>query len=394
MANRSGFSCRLLQATAGDDSIPGADALCAEAWVRLGAASLACVVRVVGADTLRLTQCHRESADSVDHRVESLVARYSSLLSDDWLRAALPTPAAPLQRQVLSEPTEGWGVVCDRSLEAATAEDAAGVEAALNAVTRRLLPRADGTGCRFPESRLLEALAEFSAGAGHEINNPLGSILGQAAAALRSRPGIELQQALELIGAQAWRIRDMIGNTMLFARPPAVERREVDCELAAREIVQAIQEQPGFETPPVTVEAASDLPRLWADDSQLRTLISCLVRNAIEASNSVGSRDAVRVTIGWNREVDALELCVADRGSGLASDTVRRHLFDPFFSGRPAGRGLGFGLSLSWQIVRRHQGMMFCESAADRGLRVHVGLPLRPDPTARESARTGATDRI
>ena len=66
----------------------------------------------------------------------------------------------------------------------------------------------------------LEALAEFAAGAGHEINNPVATIVGRAELLLKGETNPERRQALLTIGAQALRIRDMIGDLMVFARPP------------------------------------------------------------------------------------------------------------------------------------------------------------------------------
>ena len=69
----------------------------------------------------------------------------------------------------------------------------------------------------------LEALAEFAAGAGHEINNPAATIVGRVELLLKGETNPERRQALLTIGAQALRIRDMIGDLMLFARPPRPE---------------------------------------------------------------------------------------------------------------------------------------------------------------------------
>ena len=71
-----------------------------------------------------------------------------------------------------------------------------------------------------PDSAKLEALAEFAAGAGHEINNPATTIAGRATLLLRDETDPIRRQALKTIGGQAYRIRDMIGDLMLFARPP------------------------------------------------------------------------------------------------------------------------------------------------------------------------------
>ena len=79
-----------------------------------------------------------------------------------------------------------------------------------------------------PDRDKLEALADFAAGAGHEINNPLATIIGRAQMLLKDETDPQKRQMLMSIGAQAYRIRDMIGDTMLFGRPPCPELQVVN----------------------------------------------------------------------------------------------------------------------------------------------------------------------
>src|SRR6478735_643901 len=87
-----------------------------------------------------------------------------------------------------------------------------------------------------PDAAKLEAMAEFAAGAGHEINNPLATIIGRAQLLLKDESDPQRRQMLISIGAQAYRIRDMIGDTMLFGRPPSPEIANVDLGQAIRHI--------------------------------------------------------------------------------------------------------------------------------------------------------------
>ena len=89
-------------------------------------------------------------------------------------------------------------------------------------VTARLLAAARQRERRLQDAKLA-SLAEFAAGAGHEINNPLGSIVGRVQLFARDESHPERRRQLATIGAQALRIRDMIGDAMLFARPPLPE---------------------------------------------------------------------------------------------------------------------------------------------------------------------------
>ena len=96
--------------------------------------------------------------------------------------------------------------------------------------------------------------------------------------------------------------------------------------------------------------------RVYADPVQVRVAFGALIRNSIEAAVERGSREiqvrAEEVAVGRSK---GLEITVADNGNGM-NEEQRRHLFDPFYSGRQAGRGLGFGLSKTWRIVSNHGG--------------------------------------
>ena len=99
-----------------------------------------------------------------------------------------------------------------------------------------------------PDSDKLEALAEFAAGAGHEINNPLATIIGRAQLLLKDERDPQRRQMLLSIGAQAYRIRDMIGDTMLFGRPPVPEMQPVDLANAVAAVVRQQAEALGTES--------------------------------------------------------------------------------------------------------------------------------------------------
>jgi signal transduction histidine kinase len=89
----------------------------------------------------------------------------------------------------------------------------------------------------------LKSLAEFAAGAGHEINNPLGTILGRSQLLLRQESDPERRRWLAAIGGQALRIRDMISDTMVFARPPAPKPRVVEIEPLIHSVTDRFAEE-------------------------------------------------------------------------------------------------------------------------------------------------------
>lgn len=227
--------------------------------------------------------------------------------------------------------------------------------------------------------RKLEAMAEFAAGAGHEINNPAATIVGRAGQLLRQETDPERRRHLATIGAQAYRIRDMIGDAMLFARPPRPERQTVVVEQAIADAVASLKARLAEKSLTVDVAAlGAGATRISADPSQFQVLLCELLRNAIEASRPEGRID-LTVRTETVSEVSSVEIAVRDEGSGLSA-VEREHLFDPFFSGRQAGRGLGFGLPKAWQIARQHGATLTVDGGEgdERGTTFIVRLPLGP----------------
>ena len=214
----------------------------------------------------------------------------------------------------------------------------------------------------------LEALAEFAAGAGHEINNPVATIVGRAELLLKGETNPERRQALLTIGAQALRIRDMIGDLMLFARPPKPAPKSLDLVEVLGEVLHKLDET--LRAKSLTVDRRGEASvSITADPIQLRVVISNLLLNSVNASPTGGSI-TVECSCG---EVEAA-LVVHDHGTGLSA-AEREHLFDPFFSGRQAGRGLGFGLCKCWRIVDQHGGRIDCDSSAENGTTFRVTWP-------------------
>lgn len=218
----------------------------------------------------------------------------------------------------------------------------------------------------------LEALAEFAAGAGHEINNPVATIVGRAELLLKGETNPERRQALLTIGAQSLRIRDMIGDLMLFARPPKPELQSLNLVEVADGVLRKLDETLRAKSLSVVRQVQSVVP-IVADPVQLRIVISNLLLNSVNASAVGGSISVSCSSLEADSRRSAV-FTVKDRGVGLSA-VERKHLFDPFFSGRQAGRGLGFGLCKCWRIVEQHGGQIDCDSSEDDGTTFRVTWP-------------------
>ena len=255
----------------------------------------------------------------------------------------------------------------------------------LTTAARQLLSRVVDRPVLTPHQDTLEAMAEFAAGAGHEINNPLASIIGQTQLLLKNDSSAERRQAFETIGAQAWRIRDMIGNAMLFARPPRPQACRFNLVEVARKTLQPLTTVAIDDHIEIKLASTSDVIELDADQSQLQTLIVHFVRNSLDAITGTGRSGKIVVTLR-DDQPGAVEMSFSDDGPGLMTSETRRHLFNPFYSGRSAGRGLGFGLCNAWQIARIHGGMIIHESSENGGTVFHVAIPTAITIPAPESS--------
>ncbi|HEV8058607.1 MAG TPA: ATP-binding protein [Gemmataceae bacterium] len=196
----------------------------------------------------------------------------------------------------------------------------------------------------------LEALAEFAAGAAHEINNPLAVISGQAQYLLGHEAETARQQSLHKIITQVQRVHQLLTELMQFARPARPQRQWVEPHMLARETLLSLHEfatqrQVRLEGP--QIEA---LPTIFVDARQSRTALECLVRNAIEAAGPGGW-----VRLRAQALADCLEFLIEDSGQG-PNPAHAEHLFDPFFSGRQAGRGRGLGLPTAWRLAQEQGG--------------------------------------
>ncbi|MFN0197773.1 MAG: ATP-binding protein, partial [Planctomycetaceae bacterium] len=155
------------------------------------------------------------------------------------------------------------------------------------------------------------------------------------------------------------RIRDMIGDTMLFARPPQPHPVAVSLKEAVTEVASALAGDFAATSTRLDVNIPPELT-LWADRTQLCIVLSSLLKNSLEASQS-GTTIHVRAAASQPMSM----FSITDQGH-ILSEAEREHLFEPFYSGRQAGRGLGFGLSKSWRIVMQHGGRIEVDSTAEK----------------------------
>jgi signal transduction histidine kinase len=229
----------------------------------------------------------------------------------------------------------------------------------------------------------LAAMAEFAAGAGHEINNPLAVISGQAQYVLAHaahwftpEAGDAPRQSLQAIITQTKRIHNLLRDLMQFARPSPPRPTWFDLTELLAESAAAVRELAEQRHVRLEVQTGEEKVSVCADREQVKTALAHVLRNAVEAAPAEG----------WARAVlqaptaDRVALAVEDSGPG-PEETKRDHLFDPFYSGRCAGRGRGLGLPTAWRLVRLQGGDVRLDPPQpDAPTRFVLELPWLPVP--------------
>ena len=221
----------------------------------------------------------------------------------------------------------------------------------------------------------LESLRQLAYGASHEINNPLANIATRAQSLIQDEGQPERRRRLALIYDQAIRAHEMISDMMLFARPPELTRQTTNLRALCRELVGPLQQR-GLQC---SIRVYPDVVPLSIDPSQIKIAIGAILQNSWDAIGPGAGHVRIRL---FRHCTHSIGISIVDSGPGIDSD-VARHLFDPFYSGREAGRGSGFGLSKAWQIITSHQGRLECDFSWTDGAKFDIRLPIRQNSACR-----------
>ncbi|MBA4062780.1 MAG: hypothetical protein C0501_03570 [Isosphaera sp.] len=228
----------------------------------------------------------------------------------------------------------------------------------------------------------LAGLAELAAGAGHEINNPLAVISANAQRLLRTEPDPDRGEALRGIVRQTDRIAGLLRDLMHFARPPRPDARPFPAADLVRAAWDELAPLAADRRVRFEIGGAPAVAAVYGDPRQLRHALVAVLRNAVEAAGEGGW---VRVTASAPDGSDRVVVAVEDSGPGLPPD-VAAHAFDPFYSGRSAGRGRGLGLPTAWRLARQNGGDLRHDLSASGPTRFVLTAPRAPEASARRSA--------
>jgi PAS domain S-box-containing protein len=226
---------------------------------------------------------------------------------------------------------------------------------------------------RLLQSERLAAIGRLAAQITHEIRNPLSSValnielLGDDVAHLPADRQKEAGAILFAVGKEVDRLTQITEGYLRFARLPAPRRVAGDVGDLLADLVAFSQADAAKTGVMLELQVEADLPRVPHDAARLRQAVLNLLRNAVEAAGRGGT-----VRVGARASARGARVCVEDTGPGVA-DEVKARLFQPFFTTKPSGTGLG--LMLAREIVLEHKGELGIETSPLGGAAFTIELP-------------------
>jgi len=218
----------------------------------------------------------------------------------------------------------------------------------------------------------MASLGVLSSGVAHEINNPLGVILGYAAylegKMSEDDPGYKY---IHEIKRESKRCKKIVQDLLSYARTPKPTLEKTDLNGLLAQIVDFAANHTDMHNVKVTREFAPDLPQVMLDGDQMRQVAINLILNAGAAMVNGGM-----LTVSTAQEDDMAVISFRDNGSGISAENLEK-IFEPFFTTKE--RGTGLGLAITRQIVEQHHGQITIASQPGEGTTVTVRLPFEPE---------------
>ncbi len=223
------------------------------------------------------------------------------------------------------------------------------------------------------QSKKLASMGILTAGVAHEITNPLNNIsmIAQTYAEIYDSMGrqdrIEFMKKVE---SEADRIKKIVRNLLDFSRPKMAVFGDADIKDVIRTSLNLVQNMLDINKIEVHTNLRNKLPHVMVDQHQIQQVLVNLMVNASQAMPEGGW---LNVGAKHNKKKDMIEICVTDTGLGISPEFLP-HVFDPFFSTKGVG-GTGLGLSVSYGIIKNHNGNIKVDSGLGTGTTFSIELP-------------------
>ncbi len=218
-------------------------------------------------------------------------------------------------------------------------------------------------------------IGQLAAGIAHELNTPLGTIIGYGQILredLSQTPAARASLAdVEEITGQAGRCRDLVKNLLNFARRSSAEKIDADINDIIRKILSLVQHDFEMKGVRVHMDLNPNVPKTKANENEIAQVVLNLANNAADSMPAGGD---LYVSTVYKEDSGSIRIDVRDTGCGIR-ENVRNRVFEPFFTTKEVGKGTGLGLSICYKIVENHLGSIDFETVTGGGTTFRVYLP-------------------
>jgi C4-dicarboxylate-specific signal transduction histidine kinase len=264
--------------------------------------------------------------------------------------------------------------VAERTIELKNANDALLKQMEEQRRTEEMLQT---TRAELARAARITTMGELTASIAHEVNQPLAAVVANADACVawlsRELPDLaEARAAAERATEGATRASDVIARIRSLITKATPQKSRVEINRIIEQTTALAEGQATKNNVEMKLELQPDLPFVLGDGIQLQQVILNLVMNGIEAMTTVADRPRTLTLLSESQNGDQVRVAVHDSGIGL-SDEVKKRLFEPFFTTRT--KGMGMGLSISRSIIEAHGGRLWADSNGSLGSTFQFTLP-------------------
>lgn len=247
----------------------------------------------------------------------------------------------------------------------------------LREIRRLEQPFADQT--RLLQQHKMISMGRLAASVVHEINNPLAGILNYLRLMIKiigreslSQKHLEkFKRYLTLVESEISRCSEIVSNLLAFSRKSKLEFSEVNIHELLEKCITLSQHKLDLQNIRIKTELEEKIPAVWGDFNQIQQCLINLIFNAIDAMPDGGT---LIIGCTYNLNKGKLEIRVEDNGSGIPEQDLP-HIFEPFYTTKTEGNGLGLGLATVFDIIERHKGTIHVESEPGKGTIFTIKLP-------------------
>jgi len=299
----------------------------------------------------------------------------SAALALSAFAVALPAVTMASANRSLTETARCWAAGdLLRRADPARVTGLAGLADTLNQMAASLQRREETSRLREEElvgqAERMATTARLAAGVAHELNNPLGGILLYSNLLLESTPADDPRhENMARIATQATRARDIVRGLLDFARQSPAEVTAVELNQLVRDTLKLVERQ--TQAIQVRSELAAGELVVRGDPRRLQQVLVNIVLNALDAMRDGGT---LTVRTGYSEKPGVCRVAISDTGCGIREEQMP-HIFEPFYTTKEVGRGVGLGLAISYGIVRQHGGDIEVQSQVGAGTTFRVMLP-------------------